>query len=107
MSKVLQYPIETKSSTGVAQLSSHKDEDLRLTNIEEAARWNTLVDDVMSNMDDLTADCLDAITIQWINEAKSPDDFIDFSYEQVLEMCNIPKQLLKIKNTIERKIKLR
>ncbi|KAA8474566.1 XRE family transcriptional regulator, partial [Bacillus paranthracis] len=54
LSKVLQYPIETKSSNGVAQLSSHKDEDLRLTNIEEAARWNTLVDDVMSNMDDLT-----------------------------------------------------
>ncbi len=37
----------------------------------------------MSNMDDLTVNCLDAITIQWINEAKSPDDFIDFSYEQV------------------------
>lgn len=97
ISKVLQYPIETKSSNGVAQLSSHKDEDLRLTNIEEAARWNTLVDDVMSNMDDLTADCLDAITIQWINEAKSPDEFIDFSYEQVLEMCNIPKTVVKNK----------
>ncbi|MEK7019412.1 helix-turn-helix domain-containing protein [Bacillus sp. FSL R9-9410] len=96
-SKVLQYPIETKSSNGVAQLSSHKDEDLRLTNTEESARWNTLVDDVMSNMDDLTADCLDAITIQWINEAKSPDEFIDFSYEQVLEMCNIPKTVVKNK----------
>lgn len=45
----------------------------------------------MSNMDDLTADCLDFITIQWLNEAKSPDEFIDFSYEQVLEMCSIPK----------------
>ncbi|PFM56108.1 hypothetical protein COJ48_29055 [Bacillus cereus] len=85
------YPIETKDSNGVAQLSSHKDEDLRLTNIEEAARWNTLVDGVMSNMDDLTADCLDTITIQWLNEAKSPDEFIDFSYEQVLEMCSISK----------------
>ncbi|PEW14850.1 helix-turn-helix domain-containing protein [Bacillus cereus] len=108
LSKVLQYPIETKSSTGVAQLSSHKDEDLRLTNIEEAARWNTLVDDVMSNMDDLTADCLDAITIQWINEAKSPDDFIDFSYEQVLEMCNIPKTVVKNKEyyRAEDKIKI-
>ncbi|PEV41843.1 helix-turn-helix domain-containing protein [Bacillus thuringiensis] len=108
LSKVLQYPIETKSSNGVAQLSSHKDEDLRLTNIEEAARWNTLVDDVMSNMDDLTADCLDAITIQWINEAKSPDDFIDFSYEQVLEMCNIPKTVVKNKEyyRAEDKIKI-
>ncbi|MDA2440187.1 XRE family transcriptional regulator [Bacillus cereus] len=108
ISKVLQYPIETRSSTGVAQLSSHKDEDLRLTNIEEAARWNTLVDDVMSNMDDLTADCLDAITIQWINEAKSPDDFIDFSYEQVLEMCNIPKTVVKNKEyyRAEDKIKI-
>ncbi|MBG0972357.1 helix-turn-helix transcriptional regulator [Bacillus sp. SRB3LM] len=85
------YPIETKDSSGVAQLSSHKDEDLKLTNIEEAARWNTLIDGVMSNMDDLTADCLDTITIQWLNEAKSPDEFIDFSYEQVLEMCNISK----------------
>ncbi|MEK7019669.1 helix-turn-helix domain-containing protein [Bacillus sp. FSL R9-9410] len=85
------YPIETKDSNGVAQLSSHKDEDLRLTNIEETARWNTLVDGVMSNMDDLTADCLDTITIQWLNEAKSPDEFIDFSYEQVLEMCSISK----------------
>ncbi|HHT7240199.1 helix-turn-helix transcriptional regulator [Bacillus sp. JJ927] len=85
------YPIETKDSNGVAQLSSHKDEDLKLTNIEEAARWNTLVDGVMSNMDDLTADCLDSITIQWLNEAKSPDEFIDFSYEQVLEMCSISK----------------
>ncbi|MGE1166723.1 XRE family transcriptional regulator, partial [Peribacillus simplex] len=80
-----------KDSNGVAQLSSHKDEDLKLTNIEEAARWNTLVDGVMSNMDDLTADCLDTITIQWLNEAKSPDEFIDFSYEQVLEMCSISK----------------
>ncbi|KEK21743.1 helix-turn-helix domain-containing protein [Bacillus gaemokensis] len=107
-SKVLQYPIETKSSNGVAQLSSHKDEDLRLTHIEEAARWNTLVDDVMSNMDDLTADCLDAITIQWINEANSPDDFIDFSYEQVLEMCNIPKTVVKNKEyyRAEDKIKI-
>lgn len=107
-SKVLQYPIETKSSNGVAQLSSHKDEDLRLTNTEEAARWNTLVDDVMSNMDDLTADCLDAITIQWINEAKSPDEFIDFSYEQVLEMCNIPKTIVKSKEyyRAEDKIKI-
>lgn len=106
--KVLQYPIETKSSNGMAQLSSHKDEDLRLTNIEEAARWNTLVDDVMSNMDDLTADCLDAITIQWINEAKSPDEFIDFSYEQVLEMCNIPKTVVKNKEyyRAEDKIKI-
>ncbi|KWU63678.1 hypothetical protein AWW70_12830 [Bacillus mycoides] len=85
------YPIETKDSNGVAQLSSHKDEDLKLTNIEEAARWNTLVGGVMSNMDDLTADCLDTITIQWLNEAKSPDEFIDFSYEQVLEMCSISK----------------
>lgn len=108
LSKVLQYPIETKSSNSVAQLSSHKDEDLRLTNIEEAARWNTLVDDVMSNMDDLTADCLDAITIQWINEAKSPDEFIDFSYEQVLEMCNIPKTVVKNKEyyRAEDKIKI-
>ncbi|KFM95599.1 XRE family transcriptional regulator [Bacillus clarus] len=106
--KVLQYPIETKSSNGVAQLSSHKDEDLRLTNNEEAARWNTLVDDVMSNMDDLTADCLDAITIQWINQAKSPDEFIDFSYEQVLEMCNIPKTVVKNKEyyRAEDKIKI-
>ncbi|MGH1288742.1 helix-turn-helix domain-containing protein [Bacillus toyonensis] len=89
--KLKSYPIETKDSSGVAQLSSHKDEDLRLINTEETARWNTLVDGVMSNMDDLTADCLDAITIQWLNEAKSPDEFIDFSYNQVLEMCSIPK----------------
>ncbi|CDN39637.1 helix-turn-helix domain-containing protein [Bacillus thuringiensis] len=104
----LKYPIETKSSNGVAQLSSHKDEDLRLTNTEEADRWNTLVDDVMSNMDDLTADCLDAITIQWINKAKSPDEFIDFSYEQVLEMCNISKTIVKNKEyyRAEDKIKI-
>ena len=89
--KLKSYPIETKDSNGVAQLSSHKDEDLRLTNIEEAARWNTLVDGVMSNMDDLTADVLDTITIQWLNEANTPDEFIDFSYEQVLEMCSISK----------------
>lgn len=89
--KLKSYPIEAKDSNGVAQLSSHKDEDLRLTNIEEAARWNTLVDGVMSNMDDLTADVLDTITIQWLNEANSPDEFIDFSYEQVLEMCSISK----------------
>ncbi|MED1270546.1 XRE family transcriptional regulator, partial [Bacillus mycoides] len=56
--KLQSYLIETKDSSGVAKLSSHKDEDLRLANIEEAARWNTLIDGVMSNMDDLTADCL-------------------------------------------------
>ncbi|PEI84486.1 hypothetical protein COF80_21585 [Bacillus toyonensis] len=89
--KLQSYLIETKDSSGVAKISSHKDEDLRLANIEEAARWNTLIDGVMSNMDDLTADCLDTITIQWLNKVKSPDEFIDFSYEQVLDMCRIPK----------------
>ncbi|MDM5431053.1 helix-turn-helix domain-containing protein [Bacillus mycoides] len=84
-------PLETKNTSGVAQLSSHKDEDLRLVNTNEAERWSILVDGVISNMDDLTADCLDTITIQWLNQAKSPDDFIDFSYENVLDMCNIPK----------------
>ncbi|PFM99363.1 hypothetical protein COK38_18270 [Bacillus cereus] len=89
--KMKVYPIEAKNANGVAQLSSHKDEDLRLINRDEASRWSTLVDGVMSNMDDLTADCLDAITIQWLNQAQSPDEFIDFSYEEVLDMCNIPK----------------
>ncbi|HDX9707673.1 TPA: XRE family transcriptional regulator [Bacillus thuringiensis] len=84
-------PLETKNTSGVAQLSSHKDEDLRLVNTNEAERWSILVDGVISNMDDLTADCLDTITIQWLNQAKSPDDFIDFSYENVLDMCNMPK----------------
>ncbi|WP_433775194.1 helix-turn-helix domain-containing protein [Bacillus wiedmannii] len=84
-------PLETKNSSGVAQLSSHKDEDLRLVNTNEAERWSILVDGVISNMDDLTADCLDTITIQWLNQAKSPDEFIDFSYENVLELCNMPK----------------
>ncbi|CAM4264185.1 hypothetical protein BAMA_04785 [Bacillus manliponensis] len=92
--KVLQYEIETKGQSSIAQLSSHKDGDLRIRNTEEAARWTTLMNDVMSNMDDLTADCLDAITIQWLNQAKSPEDFIDFSYEQVLEMCSIPKTVV-------------
>ncbi len=46
----------------------------------------------MSNMDDLTADVLDSITIQWLAQAKSPDEFIEFSYEQVLDMCNVPKK---------------
>ncbi|PEF43531.1 hypothetical protein CON22_25825 [Bacillus cereus] len=90
-SKLKVYPIEAKNANGVAQLSSHKDEDLRLINTDEASRWSTLVDGVISNMDDLTADCLDSITIQWLNQAQSPDEFIDFSYEQVLNMCNIPK----------------
>ncbi|KFM95218.1 XRE family transcriptional regulator [Bacillus clarus] len=84
-------PLETKNTSGVAQLSSHKDEDLRLVNTNEAERWSILVDGVISNMDDLTADCLDTITIQWLNQVKSPDEFIDFSYENVLEMCNMPK----------------
>lgn len=84
-------PLETKNSSGVAQLSSHKDEDLRLINTNEAERWSILVDGVISNMDDLTADCLDTITIQWLNQAQSPDEFIDFSYENVLELCNMPK----------------
>ncbi|PGW43408.1 helix-turn-helix domain-containing protein [Bacillus thuringiensis] len=84
-------PLETKNSSGVAQLSSHKDEDLRLVNTNEAERWSILVDGVISNMDDLTADCLDTITIQWLNQAKSSDEFIDFSYENVLELCNMPK----------------
>ncbi|WP_440604616.1 helix-turn-helix domain-containing protein [Bacillus sp. GB_SG_008] len=86
------YPLETKDSNAVAQLSSHRDEDLKLTKANEASRWNTLVNDVMSNMDDLTADVLDSITIQWLAQAKSPDEFIEFSYEQVLDMCNVPKK---------------
>ncbi len=89
--KVKSYPIETKDQSGLAQLSSHKDEDVRLINEDEATRWNTLIDGVMSNMDDLTADVLDSITIKWLAQVNSPDEFIDFSYEQVLEMCNIPK----------------
>ncbi|PHG59737.1 hypothetical protein [Bacillus toyonensis] len=88
-------PLETKNTSGVAQLSSHKDEDLRLVNTNEAERWSILVDGVISNMDDLTADCLDTITIQWLNQVKSPDEFIDFSYENVLDMCNVPKASAK------------
>ncbi|MDT3494638.1 helix-turn-helix transcriptional regulator [Bacillus toyonensis] len=86
------YPIETKESSVIAQLSSHRDEDLKLIKEDEASRWNTLVNDVMSNMDDLTADVLDSITIQWLAQAQSPDEFIEFSYEQVLDMCNVPKK---------------
>ena len=89
---VKSYPIETKESNAIAQLSSHRDEDLKLIKDDEASRWNTLVNDVMSNMDDLTADVLDSITIQWLAQAKSPDEFIEFSYEQVLDMCNVPKK---------------
>ncbi|HDW3058373.1 TPA: XRE family transcriptional regulator [Bacillus cereus] len=89
---VKSYPIETKESNAIAQLSSHRDEDLKLIKEDEAFRWNTLVNDVMSNMDDLTADVLDSITIQWLAQAKSPDEFIEFSYEQVLDMCNVPKK---------------
>ncbi|PHE84042.1 hypothetical protein COF80_21255 [Bacillus toyonensis] len=85
-------PIETKESSVIAQLSSHRDEDLKLIKEVEASRWNTLVNDVMSNMDDLTADVLDSITIQWLAQAQSPDEFIEFSYEQVLDMCNVPKK---------------
>lgn len=59
-------------------------------------------------MDDLTADCLDAITIQWINEAKSPDEFIDFSYEQVFRDVQHPKTVVKNKEyyRAEDKIKI-
>lgn len=89
---VKSYPIETKESNAIAQLSSHRDEDLKLIKDDEASRWNTLVNDVMSNMDDLTADVLDSITIQWLAQAQSPDEFIEFSYEQVLDMCNVPKR---------------
>ncbi|MEN1938716.1 helix-turn-helix transcriptional regulator [Paenibacillus sp. 102] len=89
---VKSYPIETKDSNAIAQLSSHRDEDLKLIKDDEASRWNTLVNDVMSNMDDLTADVLDSITIQWLAQAQSPDEFIEFSYEQVLDMCNVPKK---------------
>ncbi|MBF7150763.1 helix-turn-helix domain-containing protein [Bacillus toyonensis] len=89
---VKSYPIETKESKAIAQLSSHRDEDLKLIKEDEAFRWNTLVNDVMSNMDDLTADVLDSITIQWLAQAQSPDEFIEFSYEQVLDMCNVPKK---------------
>ncbi|PEB39544.1 helix-turn-helix domain-containing protein [Bacillus pseudomycoides] len=89
---VKSYPIETKESNAIAQLSSHRDEDLKLIKDDEASRWNTLVNDVMSNMDDLTADVLDSITIQWLAQAQSPDEFIEFSYEQVLDMCNVPKK---------------
>ncbi|PEF73056.1 hypothetical protein CON94_23000 [Bacillus pseudomycoides] len=89
---VKSYPIETKESNAIAQLSSHRDEDLKLIRDDEASRWNTLVNDVMSNMDDLTADVLDSITIQWLAQAQSPDEFIEFSYEQVLDMCNVPKK---------------
>ncbi|PHA85745.1 helix-turn-helix domain-containing protein [Bacillus pseudomycoides] len=89
---VKSYPIETKESNVIAQLSSHRDEDLKLIRDDEASRWNTLVNDVMSNMDDLTADVLDSITIQWLAQAQSPDEFIEFSYEQVLDMCNVPKK---------------
>ncbi|MED1534513.1 helix-turn-helix domain-containing protein [Bacillus pseudomycoides] len=89
---VKSYPIETKESNAIAQLSSHRDEDLKLIKDDEASRWNTLVNDVMSNMDDLTADVLDSITIQWLAQAQTPDEFIEFSYEQVLDMCNVPKK---------------
>lgn len=42
---VKSYPIETKESNAIVQLSSHKDEDLKLIKDDEASRWNTLVND--------------------------------------------------------------
>ncbi|MFN6593147.1 XRE family transcriptional regulator [Bacillus sp. TD10] len=100
------YTIETKDSNGESHLSFHKDKNLRLTNINEAIKWSTLVDNVMTNMDDLTMDCLDTILIQWLNKAKSPNDFIDFSYEKVQEMCGISKSNGIVYHGVEDKIKI-
>jgi hypothetical protein len=60
----------------------------------------------MTNMDDLTMDCLDTILIQWLNKAKSPNDFIDFSYEKVQEMCGISKSNGIVYHGVEDKIKI-
>lgn len=71
----------------VVQLSNHKDEDLKLKSIEDSMLWERTITNVLSAMDDLTADCLDVITMAWTEQTNSSTEMIHFSYEQVLEVC--------------------
>ncbi|WP_028401924.1 helix-turn-helix domain-containing protein [Ectobacillus panaciterrae] len=71
----------------IVQLSNHKDEDLKLQSIEDSVLWERTITNVLSAMDDLTADCLDVITMAWTEKAKSSTEMIQFSYEEVLEVC--------------------
>lgn len=71
----------------IVQLSNHKDEDLKLKSIEDSMLWERTITNVLNAMDDLTADCLDVITMAWTEQTNSPTEMIQFSYEQVLEVC--------------------
>ncbi|GAA3333582.1 hypothetical protein GCM10020331_098180 [Ectobacillus funiculus] len=71
----------------MVQLSNHKDEDLKLKSIEDSMLWERTITNVLSAMDDLTADCLDVITMAWTEQTNSSTEMIQFSYEQVLEVC--------------------
>ncbi|MFC6605086.1 hypothetical protein ACFQDF_31950 [Ectobacillus funiculus] len=82
--KMYQLPDKKKH---VVQLSNHKDEDLKLKSIEDSMLWERTITNVLSAMDDLTADCLDVITMAWTEQTNSSTEMIQFSYEQVLEVC--------------------
>lgn len=45
----------------------------------------------INNMDDYTADVFDLLCILWMSKAKSVNDMITFSLEDVLKMRNLAK----------------
>lgn len=83
--------IKAGNQTHVAQLLTHGEEGMVLTNVE-LVQWETLMTQAITSMDDLTADAFDIISILWMKSAKSEQDMIAFHHEDVLSMRHIQKK---------------
>lgn len=83
--------IKNGSITHVAEIHTHNEDSIILTNAE-VEQWETLMTRAITSMDDLTADTFDVISILWMKSANSENDMISFSHEDVLNMRQIQKK---------------
>lgn len=53
---------------------------------EEAAKWQPIIDERVSKLDDATADCLDIISSIWLRDAKHPSDTVTIEADDFLAL---------------------
>ncbi|WP_096203162.1 helix-turn-helix domain-containing protein [Bacillus sp. FJAT-45350] len=87
--------IKNGNQTHVAQIHTHVDDGMILTN-GEIDQWETLMAQAITSMDDLTADAFDVISILWMKSASTEKDMVSFNHEDVLTMRQIQKNKNKL-----------
>lgn len=85
------FKIKDGNNTHVAKILTDADEGMVLNN-GVIGQWEVLMTQAITSMDDYTADTFDVISILWMNSAKTKNDVIHFSHEDVLRFRALQKQ---------------